>query len=106
MALNVGGRNIWARDVEAEISRQAPVRPGSCVLVDLVVDGGTSLKLDHCVFTRGAPMTGSGKIDDDAGTFRLTVDLGGRNRLTYYDDADGVTSVKGRYRGDKVNLKR
>ncbi len=70
------------------------------------VTGGTNLKLDRCTFTRGAPMTGSGRIDDDAGTFRLTVDLGGRNRLAYYDDADGVTSVKGRYRGDKVNLKR
>lgn len=43
--LNVGGRNVWARDVEAEISRQAPVRPGSCVLVDLVVGDGTSLVL-------------------------------------------------------------
>jgi pimeloyl-ACP methyl ester carboxylesterase len=70
------------------------------------VDGGTALKLDRCVFTRGAPMTGSGRIDDDAGTFRLTVRLGGGNRLAYYDDADGVTSVRGTYRGERVDLKR
>lgn len=43
--LNVGGRNIWARDIEAEIARQAPVRPGSCVLVDQMVDGTARLVL-------------------------------------------------------------
>ncbi len=51
-------------------------------------------------------MTGSGLIDDDAGTFRLAVRLAGRNRLTYSDDADGVRSVRGFYRGDTVNLRR
>ncbi len=70
------------------------------------VSGGTALTLDRCVFTRGAAMTGSGKIDDDAGTFRLAVHLGGGNRLSYFDDADGVRSVRGSYRGERVDLKR
>jgi fatty-acyl-CoA synthase len=30
-----GGRNVWARDVEAAICAHAPVRPGSCALVDV-----------------------------------------------------------------------
>jgi fatty-acyl-CoA synthase len=53
--LNVAGRNIWARDVEAEIARQAPVRPGSCVLVDLVVDGDAKLVLVAEPKSGGAP---------------------------------------------------
>ncbi len=67
------------------------------------VDGGTKLTLDKCAFTRGAAMTGSGKIDDDAGTFRLNVEFPGRNRLAYFDNADGVKSVRGTYRGRPVN---
>jgi hypothetical protein len=51
-------------------------------------------------------MTGSGFINDDAGTFRLAVRLGGRNRLVYFDDPDGVKSVRGRYRGESVDLRR
>ena len=70
------------------------------------VDGGTKLTLNKCAFTRGAPMTGSGKIDDNAGTFRLKVRLGGRNRLNYFDNADGVKSVTGSYRGKPVNQRR
>ena len=45
-------------------------------------------------------------INDDAGTFRLAVRLGGRNRLVSFDDADGVKSVPGRYRGEAVNQRR
>ena len=70
------------------------------------VKNGTRLTLDRCAFTRGAPMTGSGFINDDAGTFRLAVRLAGRDRLTYSDDADGVRSVRGVYRGDTVDLRR
>lgn len=70
------------------------------------VEGGTTLKLDRCAFTRGAPMTGSGRVDDNAGTFRLAVRLAGHDRLVYLDDADGVTSAKGTYRGKPVNLRR
>ena len=70
------------------------------------VAGGTRLTLRSCTFTNGAPMTGAGRIDDNAGTFRLTVRLYGRNRLTYFDDANGVKSVKGVFRGKPVNLRR
>ena len=70
------------------------------------VDGGTRLTLRSCTFTRGAPMTGAGRIDDSAGTFRLAIRLYGRNRLTYFDDANGVKSVKGVFRGKPVNLRR
>jgi pimeloyl-ACP methyl ester carboxylesterase len=70
------------------------------------VKDGTQLTLERCTFTRGAPMTGSGKINDDAGTFRLTIRLLGPNRLTYLDDANGVKSVRGTFRGQAVNLRR
>jgi pimeloyl-ACP methyl ester carboxylesterase len=70
------------------------------------VEGGTNLTLDKCLLTRGAPMTGSGTIDDDAGTFRLNVRLGIRNRLNYFDNADGVKTVSGLYHGQPVNLRR
>ena len=70
------------------------------------VDGGTQLTLKGCAFTRGAPMTGTGRIDDNAGTFRLAVRLAGPNRLTYFDNADGVTSVTGKFRGRSVSLRR
>lgn len=73
------------------------------------VSSGTRLVLDRCAFTRGAPMTGTGRIDDDAGTFRLAVGLdgrGGRDRLVYLDDANGVKSVRGTYRGERVDLRR
>jgi len=36
--INLGGRNIWARDIELAICSAAPVKPGSCALVD-VADG-------------------------------------------------------------------
>ena len=70
------------------------------------VDGGTKLSLNKCAFTRGAPMTGTGTINDDAGTFRLDVRLGPGSHLRYLDNADGVTSVRGTYRGKRVDLKR
>jgi pimeloyl-ACP methyl ester carboxylesterase len=70
------------------------------------VKNGTGLVLDHCSFTAGASMSGAGKIDDDAGTFRLAVALGRGDRLAYLDDANGVKSVRGIYRGKRVNLKR
>ena len=70
------------------------------------VDGGTRLTLVRCAFTAGAPMTGSGLIGSDAGTFRLDVRLGPHSRLIYIDDADGVKSVSGTYLGHKVQLKR
>ena len=70
------------------------------------VDTGTVLALKGCTFSRGAPLTGAGRIDDDAGTFRLVVRLTGRDRLSYFDDADGVKSVKGTFRGRPVSLRR
>jgi pimeloyl-ACP methyl ester carboxylesterase len=78
-----------------------PVKGGSRLMFN-----GTRLTLKGCAFTRGASMTGTGYINDDAGTFRLAVRLGGRNRLVYFDDADGVKSVRGFYRREHVDLRR
>ena len=33
--ITLGGRNIWARDIEAAICSSAAIRPGGCALVDL-----------------------------------------------------------------------
>jgi len=70
------------------------------------VANGTKLAVAGCAFTAGAPMTGLGLIDTDAGTFRLAITLGSGSSLTYFDDANGLTSVKGTYRGRPVNLRR
>ena len=69
------------------------------------VDQGTRLVLEGCAFTKGAAMTGSGLIDDDAGTFALNVTLPG-GRLRYARNADDVRSVSGTYRGSRVSLTR
>jgi acyl-CoA synthetase (AMP-forming)/AMP-acid ligase II len=37
------GRNVWARDVETAVGAQTAIRPGSCVLVDVVEAGETCL---------------------------------------------------------------
>ena len=49
---------------------------------------------------------GTGLAPREAAVARLAVRLGGRNRLVYFDDADGVKSVRGRYRGESVDLRR
>jgi hypothetical protein len=102
-------RQITNTDDYAERLDKDPITIG-CYLGGTLryepVKGGTRLILDRCAFTRGAPMTGTGRIDDDAGTFRLAVRLGRRDRLTYLDDADGVRSVQGTYRGRPVDLRR
>ncbi len=69
------------------------------------VTGGTQLTLRACAFTQGAALTGTGRIDDDAGTLSLSVTLPG-GQLRYLRDADGVRSVGGRYQGRPVSLKR
>jgi pimeloyl-ACP methyl ester carboxylesterase len=67
-------------------------------------DKGTTLALDGCAFVDGVAMTGSGVVDSDAGTLRLTVTIGG-DPLEYRRDADGGTRVKGTYQGRKIDLK-
>ena len=62
------------------------------------VAGGTRLKLDRCSFTSGAPMTGTGMIDDETGTFSLAVGLPG-GRLRYSRRAGDRPSVRGAFRG-------
>ena len=69
------------------------------------VEQGTRLVLKDCTFTKGGAMTGSGLIDDDAGSLALTVTVPG-GRLRYRRNADDVRSVSGTYRGRSVALRR
>jgi pimeloyl-ACP methyl ester carboxylesterase len=64
-------------------------------------DTGTSVTLTRCAFTADVPLTGTGTIDDDAGTFELDV-RSGADRLHYERDGDGGRSVTGTYRGKTV----
>ncbi len=41
--INLGGRNIWARDIEVAICAEAPLKPGSCALV--AVEDGSRQRL-------------------------------------------------------------
>jgi pimeloyl-ACP methyl ester carboxylesterase len=66
-------------------------------------DTGTAVALQDCAFTPGVALTGSGAIDDDAGTFRLDV-TGDGDDLRYERDADGNTQVSGTYDGESVDL--
>jgi pimeloyl-ACP methyl ester carboxylesterase len=67
------------------------------------VAAGYREMLDGCAFTSGLPLTGTATIGDD-GTFRLHATSPGGTDLTYRRDADGKTSVKGRFFGQKVAL--
>jgi pimeloyl-ACP methyl ester carboxylesterase len=66
-------------------------------------DSGTAIDLDGCAFTPGAALSGTGTVDDDAGTFELDV-TGEGDDLHYERDADGNTSVRGTYDGETVRL--
>lgn len=66
-------------------------------------DSGTAVALDGCTFTPGAALSGTGTVDDDAGTFRLDV-TGDGDDLHYERDADGNTSVRGIFDGQPVRL--
>ena len=60
-------------------------------------DTGSHLTLDACSWSRGLGLTGSGVIDDDAGTFSLKVSQSGADGATvrYARDAKGRLTVKG-----------
>jgi hypothetical protein len=58
---------------------------------------GTRVDLVGCTLTPGLAMTGTAILGDD-GSFRLNVTIG-RQRLRFFRDADGVTTVSGTFRG-------
>ncbi len=65
---------------------------------------GTTIGLNACEFTPNLAVTGTGEINDDAGTFALDVTIGS-DTLHYTRDADGRTHVTGTFRGKKVDQK-
>jgi pimeloyl-ACP methyl ester carboxylesterase len=65
---------------------------------------GTAVTLKACAFTPGVPLTGTGRADDEAGTFQLHVTSRTLD-LRYSRDGDGARSVTGRYNGRFVNQK-
>lgn len=61
-------------------------------------DPGSHLTLDACAFFDGLQVTGTGQIDDNAGTFTLNVTFSGSGTSTkihYLRDAKGKTSIVG-----------
>jgi len=50
----VGGRNLFARDIEVAMAGSVAVRPGSCVLVDLAGAGGAGRLVAMAEPTKGA----------------------------------------------------
>ncbi len=68
-----------------------------------LTDSGTKITLDACEFTDGLPISGTGTVDDDAGTFALDATVAG-DALRYRRNGDGDTSVTGTFRGKSVDL--
>jgi hypothetical protein len=66
-------------------------------------DAGAAMTMKGCAFTPGVAMTGSATTNDDSGAFTLDIRIAGE-RLVYKRDADGNRSVKGTYRGRRVDL--
>jgi hypothetical protein len=66
-------------------------------------DTGTAVTLERCEFTKGLPLSGTGRTDDQAGTFQLDV-TGPGDALHYERDGDGGTSVSGTFDGSRVSL--
>ena len=60
-------------------------------------DSGSSVKLDACSWSGGLGLTGTGVIDDDAGTLSLKVTQAGADgaAVRYTRDAKGNITVKG-----------
>jgi pimeloyl-ACP methyl ester carboxylesterase len=60
-------------------------------------DAGTRLRLEACSWSRGLALTGSGRIDDDAGTLTLRVRQDGTDGpvVRYRRDADDEVTVDG-----------
>lgn len=60
-------------------------------------DHGSSLKLDACSWSRGLGLTGTGAIDDDAGTLSLKLEqaAAGGGTARYTRDAKGRITVDG-----------
>ena len=64
------------------------------------VKSGTDLVVTGCAFTAGAPVTGTGSIDDSGGiTLKVTLPDG---TLAYARDADGKVTISGTFRGKTV----
>ena len=60
-------------------------------------DSGSELKLDACSWSRGLGLTGTGLIDDDAGTLSLRVAQSGADGapVRYERNAKGKVTVHG-----------
>jgi pimeloyl-ACP methyl ester carboxylesterase len=69
-------------------------------------DTGDALTLDHCTFSRGFEMTGSGSTNYDDGLFILEVDVSGvkNGSLTYTRDGNWSLHVEGTYGGEEIDL--
>lgn len=67
-------------------------------------DTGARVRLHDCRLSRGLPLTGSGTMDWDAGTFSLRVRGPAGTRLAYTRDADGNRSLTGRWFGRRITL--
>jgi pimeloyl-ACP methyl ester carboxylesterase len=63
----------------------------------LPTDSGSRVRLDGCSWSRGLALTGTGRIDDDEGTFSLRVRQDGTDgpEVRYLREADGDVSVDG-----------
>jgi pimeloyl-ACP methyl ester carboxylesterase len=65
---------------------------------------GHQFRLSDCAFSEGWAMTGNGTVNDEAGSFRLDVQITGEAEglLIYTVDADGNASVSGTYDSKSV----
>jgi pimeloyl-ACP methyl ester carboxylesterase len=69
-----------------------------------VNENGSSLTLDACEMVGGLPLTGSGQIDDVAGSFALDVTGPEGSVLAYNRTPEGDLSVTGTWFGETVDL--
>lgn len=63
-------------------------------------DVGADVALDACEFTDGVSVSGTGVLDDEAGTIQLELELPD-GELTYENDGE-IASVEGTYEGQAV----
>lgn len=90
----VTGADYWYWDAEEPLTTGC--RFGGTVRYT-PADSGTRLRLDGCSWSRGLGVTGTGRIDDDAGTLTLRVRRAGvdGDEVRYRRDADGGSTVDG-----------
>jgi hypothetical protein len=61
------------------------------------IDSGARLRFEDCSWSRGLAFSGTGRIDDDAGTLTMRLRETGNEEdvVRYRRDADGRSSVEG-----------